>query len=569
VKIRWFFATTFLEKKFVIPDYLDNLDTSTKNFPKDNVMKKTTKLKRMLQSDKLEFIMEAHNGLSAGIAEEAGFSGIWGSGLSISAALGVRDSNEASWTQVLEVLEFMADRTDVPILLDGDTGYGNFNNARRLIQKLEQRGVAGVCLEDKLFPKTNSFINSEAQPLADVDEFALKIKACKDSQTDPDFCVVARVEAFIAGWPLEEALKRAHAYADAGADAILMHSKKKTDEDIQLFMKNWKRDTPVVIVPTKYWEVPVEKFEEAGVSLVIWANHSVRSCITAMQRTTKQIMEDKSLRNVEPYVAPVSEVFRLQLAGELSDAEKKYLPQTNNKTKVVILAASKGSDLGNLTADRPKAMLEIQGKSILGSLLDTFYSLGFKEMSIVKGYKGDVIQFPHINYYENAKFDNTGELYSLAQASEQLTGDVILSYGDILLQQNVLPGFIQAEGDIVMLVDANSPNKESGHADLITGNQSYQLDRLNEPVTLQEIGEKAEASVHGEMVGVIKFSEKGSEILKTAIEQIQKQDGWENKSVPDVLEWIVKEMKETVTVQYIQGGWLDIDNFEDLSNAYK
>src|SRR5512132_2314306 len=153
-------------------------------------MKKTTQLRAMLQSPELEFIIEAHNGLSARIAEEAGFRGIWASGLSISAALGVRDNNEASWTQVLEVVEFMSDATRIPILLDGDTGYGNFNNMRRLVKKLEQRGVAAVCIEDKLFPKTNSFIESERQPLATIDEFTGKIKAVKDAQTDADFCLV-------------------------------------------------------------------------------------------------------------------------------------------------------------------------------------------------------------------------------------------------------------------------------------------------------------------------------------------------------------------------------------------
>ena len=96
----------------------------------------------------------------------------------------------------------MADARRIPILLDGDTGYGNFNNVRRLVRKLEQRGIAGVCIEDKLFPKTNSFINGEAQPLADMDEFCGKIKAGKDAQPSDDFCVVARVEAFIAGWGL-------------------------------------------------------------------------------------------------------------------------------------------------------------------------------------------------------------------------------------------------------------------------------------------------------------------------------------------------------------------------------
>src|SRR5687768_10698859 len=120
-------------------------------------VKKTTRFKALLHSPHLEFLMEAHHGLSARIVEEAGFKGIWASGLSISAALGVRDSNEASWTQVLEVLEFMADATTIPILVDGDTGYGNFNNMRRAVQKLIQRGIGGICIEDKLFPKTNSF----------------------------------------------------------------------------------------------------------------------------------------------------------------------------------------------------------------------------------------------------------------------------------------------------------------------------------------------------------------------------------------------------------------------------
>ena len=111
---------------------------------------KTKKFKQMLKSDQLEFIMEAHNGLSAKIVEETGFKGIWGSGLAISAALGVRDNNEASWTQVLDVMEFMSDATSIPILLDADTGYGNFNNVRRLVKKLEQRNIAAMCIEDKL-----------------------------------------------------------------------------------------------------------------------------------------------------------------------------------------------------------------------------------------------------------------------------------------------------------------------------------------------------------------------------------------------------------------------------------
>lgn len=289
-------------------------------------MKKTTQFKQLLFSGQTDFLMEAHNGLSAKIVEEAGFKAIWASGLSISAALGVRDNNEASWTQVLEVVEFMSDATNIPILLDGDTGYGNFNNMRRLVRKLEQRNVAAVCIEDKLFPKTNSFSKGEPQPLADVEEFSNKIKAAKDTQQDPDFCVVARVESFIAGRGLSEALTRAEAYYRAGADAILIHSKLSTPEEILAFMGEWTNTCPVIIVPTMYYSTPTQLFEDAGVSLVIWANHLLRSGITTMQQVAQTIYQERSLLTVEEQIASVDEVFRLQGEAELRAAEKKYLP---------------------------------------------------------------------------------------------------------------------------------------------------------------------------------------------------------------------------------------------------
>ncbi|MCC2683205.1 MAG: phosphoenolpyruvate phosphomutase [Paenibacillaceae bacterium] len=289
-------------------------------------MKKTTQFKQLLKSQQLEFIMEAHSGLSAKIVEEAGFKGIWGSGLSLSAAMGVRDNNEASWTQVLDVLEFMSDATSIPILLDGDTGYGNFNNMRRLVQKLEQRDIAAVCIEDKLFPKTNSFINSKGQPLADIDEFCGKIKAGKDSQRDDDFSIVARIESFIAGWGLQETLKRAEAYHKAGADALLIHSKLAHCDEILAFMKEWGNRCPIVIVPTMYYNTPTDVFREAGISLVIWANHLIRTSIAAMQKTAAQIHSEQTLANVEPNVVSVKEIFRLQNADELEQAEKRYLP---------------------------------------------------------------------------------------------------------------------------------------------------------------------------------------------------------------------------------------------------
>jgi len=201
-------------------------------------------LRQLLVGSELEFMMEAHNGLSARIVREAGFKAIWASGLAISAQFGVRDNNEASWTQVVDTLEFMADSSGLPILVDGDTGYGNFNNVRRLVRKLEQRGIVGLCIEDKQFPKTNSFIDGERQPLATIDEFCGKIKAGKDTQTDANFSIVARVEALIAGWSMDEALRRAEAYRQAGADAILIHSKLSRPDEILEFAREWAGRAP-------------------------------------------------------------------------------------------------------------------------------------------------------------------------------------------------------------------------------------------------------------------------------------------------------------------------------------
>lgn len=296
---------------------------------------KTKQLKQMLQSNRLEFLMEAHNGLSAKIVEEAGFKGIWGSGFSMAAALGVRDNNEASWTQILEIAEFMSDVTTIPILLDADTGYGNFNNVRRLVRKLEQRGIAGLCIEDKVFPKTNSFLHGEKQPLADISEFSGKIKAAKDTQNDPDFCVVARVEALITGMGIEEAVKRANAYSDAGADAIFIHSKKSTAEQILAFMAVWTGDCPVVVVPTMYYKTPTPVFADSGVSLVIWANHLLRSSIAAMQQTATKIFEEQSLLSQEKKIVSMEEVFRLQNVAELKIANEQYLTTNGKYFKVV------------------------------------------------------------------------------------------------------------------------------------------------------------------------------------------------------------------------------------------
>jgi phosphoenolpyruvate phosphomutase len=529
--------------------------------------KKTTLLKRMVQSPELGFLMEAHNGLSAKVAEEAGFQGIWGSGLSISAALGVRDHNEASWTQVLEVAEFMADATAVPILLDGDTGYGDFNSMQRLIRKLEQRGVAGVCIEDKIFPKTNSFIRGAAQPLASIEEFAGKIKAGKDAQTDDDFVIVARVEAFIAGWGLEEAMKRAEAYRKAGADAILMHSALRSPVEILAFLKEWGNRLPVVIVPTKYYQTPTEVFREAKVSVIIWANHLMRSALAAMKATAAQIVADQSLLNVEDRVAPLQEVFRLQGEHALEEAEKRYLPRHGRSTRAIVLAASQGSELGELTQDRPKSMVNIAGHPLLWHVLETYRAAGIKDLAVVRGYKKEAVNLANVKYYDNDQYATTQEVSSLATALDAIEGDVIVSYGDVLFKKYIAQELVETDDDIVVMVDANhQESRNRGRvADYVTCSEPNSRRAFYNTVTLKSFRPEAgNAEVHGEWMGIVKFSQRGSKLVADRLRALAAEpDRLRSLKMPDLIQSLM-QAGHPVRVIYTSGHWLDVDSVDDV-----
>ncbi|MCC8938657.1 phosphoenolpyruvate mutase [Bradyrhizobium sp. Arg62] len=276
-------------------------------------------------SSELSFLMEAHDGLSAAIAERAGFKGLWASGLSIASSLGYRDANEASWSQLVDAVERIVDSSQLPVLVDGDGGFGNFNNARLLARKLRQCGAAGVALEDSCFPKMNSFVG-DRHPLADIDEFSGRLRAVKDTVAD-DLILVSRIESLIAGHEIDEAISRAHAYADAGSDAILIHSRRTAADEIFAFTRAWQNKLPVVIVPTKYYRTPVSAYRRARISTVIWANHSMRAAIAAMQRVCSRILAEENTASIEPSIATLDEVFELLRYDELAGAEARYLPR--------------------------------------------------------------------------------------------------------------------------------------------------------------------------------------------------------------------------------------------------
>lgn len=527
-------------------------------------MKKTTQLRNLINSQNLEQLMEAHNALSAKVVEESGFRGIWASGLTISASLGVRDNNEASWTQILEILEFMSDVTTIPILLDGDTGYGNFNNARRLVKKLNQRNIAGVCIEDKLFPKTNSFIGGETQPLADIDEFCGKIKSMKDSQEDDDFIVVSRVEAFIAGWGLAEALRRAEAYRRAGADGILIHSKRTDILEIEAFMNEWGDRLPVLIVPTKYYSVSTDRIKDLGVRVVIWANHNLRCAIAAMQKTSKQIFEDRCLINVEGEIAAVEEIFRLQGAKELEEAEKKYLPTASRKVNAIILAASQG-DLNELTGEIPKTLIKINGKSLLSMQVNNFNLIGIRDICVVRGFAKEKITLTNIETIDNDQFAKTKELFSLHLARDKIKENTIISFGDIIFKSYILNDLLNDNNAITLIVDADF-ELTGDSKDYVSTKTPYSKKLFNETVQFTGMSSELKAEeINGEFIGLWKVSGDGARIVNKAIEHLVKRKNFRQLTLADLFNHIA--LSHPIDVKYIKGSWIDIDTICDLQKA--
>jgi phosphoenolpyruvate phosphomutase len=534
------------------------------------MVRKTTQLKNMLASGQTEFILEAHNGLSARIVEEAGFKGIWGSGLALSAQHAVRDNNELSWTQVVGQLEFMTDVTSIPILLDGDTGYGDFNNMRRLVRKLGQIGVAGVCIEDKLFPKTNSFIQGEAQPLEDIQTFCGKIQAGKDSQTDDDFSIVARVEAFIAGWGLDEAMKRAEAYHAAGADAILIHSKQSQPDEIMQFAKEWANRGPLVIVPTKYYATPTEVFEQANISLVIWANHMIRTCITAMQATATNIFQTRSLIESEGRIATVSEIFRLQGAAELLEAEKRYARGGGHPVSSIVLAASRGQGMDELTRKRPKVMLPVAGVPMLRRQIDKFKKQGINDITVVAGYRHDAIDVKGAEILVNEQWETTGELTSLDCAMKNFGSDTVIIYGDLLFRSYMLHNLLDWNAELLVAVDSSPLTNVLGNAnDLAWCSAPDNRAMYQQKVTLSRVSSEVESQGRqpdGRWIGMMRVAGQGGEHLRTAMATLKKRNDFTGLGIPDLLNQLVED-GHAPQVQYVNGHWMDINNLGDLERA--
>jgi phosphoenolpyruvate phosphomutase len=289
-------------------------------------MTRASSLRDKISTGALLHIMAAHSPLSARLVEEAQFDGIWASGFELSALYGLPDVSLVTMTQHLDMVRAMAEQSSLPIVADIDTGFGNAVNVIYAVEQYERAGAAAVVIEDKTFPKVTSLVAGGRQELVRIEEFQGKLEAACASRVDKDFIIIGRTEALIAGLGEAEALRRAAAYEEAGADMILVHSKQKTPDEVEGFVRAWQGRAPIVLVPTAYPELNAERIKALGkIAMVIYGNHAIRASVTAMKDIFSRIRADGGIHNVNNDIVGVEEIFRLQRMTKMQDDEATYV----------------------------------------------------------------------------------------------------------------------------------------------------------------------------------------------------------------------------------------------------
>ena len=289
----------------------------------DNTNNRVSKLNRLIKSKEIVRVLESHNSLTGLIIENLKieknkkieeFDCMWSSSLTDSATKGKPDNQSVDYSSRISSLNDTLDVTSKPLIFDADNG-GQFEHLSFLVRSLERNGVSAIIMEDKVGLKKNSLFADQKNAKQDSPiAFAKKIKRACTTRKSKDFLIIARIESFILGKGLKDALKRAEIYSKAGADAILIHSKEKTPEEIFSFSKIFNKSKfsiPLVAVPSTYSRVYEKDLVKNGFKVVIYANHLLRAAYPAMEHTAKKILENKRSFEIEKNIIPIKKIINL------------------------------------------------------------------------------------------------------------------------------------------------------------------------------------------------------------------------------------------------------------------
>ena len=285
-------------------------------------MSQSENLVKLLDNQPIVKVCGAYDAMSAKLVELSGFDAVWAGSFAISAINNVPDASILTMTEFFTAASNMANACEIPIIADCDTGYGDATNVRYMVKKYENAGIAGICIEDKTFPKQNSLLEGGNNQLLSEKDFAAKILAANEAKQNKAFTIIARIEALISGIGIEQALQRAYAYEKAGADLILIHSKKITPEEIFEFSDSWKGSAPLVVIPTTYYSVNVDELIEHKIKMVIYANQTLRAAHFALSKLLKQMKNANNMSQLQNQMSSMEDIFKLQEMHDMKSQEK-------------------------------------------------------------------------------------------------------------------------------------------------------------------------------------------------------------------------------------------------------
>jgi phosphoenolpyruvate phosphomutase len=554
-------------------------------------MTNAAKLRATLKKPGAMKIVGAYDALSARLIERAGFDGIWAGGFAISASMKcIPDASFIDSSEQLGIERNIVEAVSIPVIADCDTGYGNALNVMRTVNDRERAGVAGICIEDNVYPKRCSFYAGVRRELIPIEEHCSKIKAAKAAQIFPEFVIIARTEALIAGWGQEEALKRVEAYAEAGADAVLIHSKSKKFDELRAVYKAWSGRVPLVVVPTIFDQTTAAEMEEAGAKIIIYANQPVRAAIRSIRETLDLIKKDTRPGAANDRIVTLPEVYDIVGVPQMERDEKQFLPVGSEKITAIIAAAGFEKQLLPLIEDKPKCLLDIKGKTILDRQVTALNECDIKEIALVRGYKKEAITLPNIRYYDNDRYESTGELFSLFCAENELKGRTIVLYGDIIFDTAILEKLLKSPADIALVVDLAWLDQERRNAqpshlnpDLVSLAESPGKSHLSRFVMpegehrIMKIGQQLpREQAHGEFIGMAMFSEKGAQALRDCYRASQERyastgfheaGSFSQASFTDMLQELIDRGHRVDAVPIFKG-WMEVDSFEEYQKAW-
>ena len=517
--------------------------------------------------------IEAHSGLSGLVAEKLNFDFIWESSLTDSASKGLPDASIVGNESRLHTIDEILNVTTKPMIVDGDTG-GDEDNFRFLIKRLENQGVSAVIVEDKVFPKRNSFGGTVSSGMENPEIFAQKLKVGVDTKSTENFLVIARLESLIAGLGMNETLHRTEKYINAGVDGIMIHSKIKDPKEVLDFIPRFERICKeigrrpyLIAVPTTYNSIKDSELIKSGVDIVIHANHLLRSSYNAMTETAKLILDSERSYEADSQISSVKEIFSVVGYDKIIERDKEKAPEITG-----LIASAGDHKIGN----QNRSLKEISGTPLITHQIDTFKKVGIENLKITVNNTLEFKEFEdkNIKLVEIDTGSSDQLLSSIMKGFEGIDGPAILTYGDIMFNEKIVSELIQNENDIVIASDSSYKYHKHdidkklelvSYKGNIDDNSRRKL-KLTDIYEISNLGKDLNLNdAQSEFFGLAYFSTEGISLLKSSYGEIKISEENAN-SLVDILNFMIKKGIKIVCNEF-NGGWIELHTENDFKLA--